>query len=179
MKVKKVQTLHYRFLIGNFQFDIQKCIHPFELPTIVKNNTLECKIINLVKTPIKSVVVIANTPRTPRVVVVPANTIVMKNAKITDGFVTQLAGKDQINWDPFVCKVEKKVYNKNTKWWYLIVNDNKKSHRIVVATQCFELLKTIEKDDLIFVEYYTATTIHSKKPKIIIFTKITKIDNKN
>jgi hypothetical protein len=219
--------LHYRFLIGNFQFDIKKCIQPVELPEISKqqlqhpicqiikiiadsyDNTCDQKLSSVVTVDSSNVVTVdssnvvtvnsststnssnstnSSTSSNSKTIIIKKSdakvketddmVVVMKDAKITDGFLTQLAGKDQIKWDPFVCKVEKKIFNKISKWWFLIVNDGKSSYRVAVATQCLKVIENIQKDNLIYVEYYTATTIHSKKPKIIIFTKITKIDNK-
>jgi len=150
------QQLKYRFKINKYEFVITK--NQTLMTPSVENWCPNLKIIQL-----------------PQIIPIPAQSITLakKDTSVTPGFVTKLAGRTQIDWEPFVCKIEKRIFNKNTKRWYLLVNDLEKSHRVMVASQCFYLFEQdlIKKDDTIYVEHYTSTRLTSNKPKIIIFTK--------
>lgn len=195
--VNVFEKLKYRFIIGRYQFDLEKYI-PIKLQLITNTspilleypyncNAISCdKIINgalekIVTLERNSATVVAATSATADLNTgISANNeyIIQKYPEITTGFVTKLAGRAQIEWNPFICKIEKRIFNKTNKWWYLIVNDGEKSHRVAIASQCFYLFENdlVKKDDYIYVQYYTATKISGNKSKVLFFTKFYKID---
>lgn len=166
------QRLKYRFKINNFEFEVTKN-QTLAQPPIVENVQPNLKTFPLQPISVATPCFTAIPMPTP-----PVTTIMKKDVQITNGFVSKLAGRTQIDWEPFICKIEKRIYNKITKRWYLLVNDLEKSHRVMIASQCFYLFEKdiIKKDDIIYVEHYTSTRLASNKPKIIIFTKFYKLE---
>jgi hypothetical protein len=189
------EKLKYRFLIGKYRFDLKKVSqvqlpifnHTAEILDVVSekcankpNNFANINVLENNNTPTKNIVKRSDESKTQinSLVSYEEQHIIQKPGVITSGFLSKLTGRTQIEWEPFVCKVEKRIFNKINNRWYLIVNDSEKSHRVVMATQCFKLFEKdiVKKDDLIYVEYYTATKLASNKPKLVMFTKIYKIE---
>ena len=154
------EQLKYRFLINNYQFDITKVVPAnYHIPHIIDEATNYTNPISI-------------------------HIDTKKDTKldITKGFISRLmkVGESNLNWDPFVCKVVKILFNKKLKRWFLVVSDIENEFRVAIATQCFKLFKSdtdeeINKGDVIYVEYYAVTTVHPNTPKFIMFTKIHKI----
>lgn len=83
-------------------------------------------------------------------------------------------------WDPFVCKIEKRLYSKKLKRYLLEVSDcSAETHTVHIGTQLFSLIKDniIKAGDTIKVNYYSATNMHQESgiSRLVLFTNIEKI----
>jgi hypothetical protein len=182
------EKIYYRFLIGKYQFDVTKCIPvSYMPPKPAKGYTCSLLSYEFVRPePIRQqhVIIESNfTKGLPKKLYnlsaerVSYGVVKGIQLEVTDGFLTKLAGRQKIAWEPFVCKIEKRLYNKRIKKWFLVLNDNKNSFRVGIATQCFDLFEKniIKKSDLLYVNIYTATIMRPKKPKFIILIDFHKI----
>ena len=85
-------------------------------------------------------------------------------------------------WDPFVCKIEKRLFSKNISRYLLKVSDGDgEIYKIHLASQLFPYFDSknakydenrFKQANLIRVMHYTATNIDQDKPRFIIFTDI-------
>jgi len=83
-----------------------------------------------------------------------------------------------IKWDPFVCKIEKRIFSSKTKRYCLKVSDgNGELCKVHLASQLFDDIKNnvLQKGDYIKVIHYSATIMDYDKAKIIIFCHVEKL----
>lgn len=84
-------------------------------------------------------------------------------------------------WDPFVCKIEKRLYSKKINRYLLEVSDNSnETFTVHIGSQLFPLIKdnTIQVGDVVRVNYYSATNIQQENghPRLVLFTDLEKIN---
>ena len=172
----------YRFYIGQYQFDVTKMVPvPTYQPSNCENSPKfvqpqkpekSKKTIKPIKTVLSFGTVATNVPEKSE-----DSYITKTSMKVSKGFVTKLIKQNEIEWDPFVCKVEKRLFNETQKRWYLVLNDDQSSTKVIVATQCFHLFEKdiVKENDLIHVCHYAVTKLYDNKPKIMILTNFLKV----
>lgn len=105
-------------------------------------------------------------------------TVKLKNkVSITQSAVGDLfSGKRGIYDQPFVCKVEARLFNKKTNRFMLKVFDGVASYKVQLGSQLFRVIEEqlIDKEDLIQVIDYTNTSVTSRK-RIVFFHSIKKV----
>ena len=80
-------------------------------------------------------------------------------------------------WEPFICKVIKRLFSKKLGRYILHVDDGDGNvYKVHIASQLFELIKnnTINVGDWIKVNNYSATNMSNDKPRTVIFINIEK-----
>lgn len=85
----------------------------------------------------------------------------------------------QDKWEPFICKIYKRLFSKKLGRYILEVGDGDDSiHKVHIASQLFTLIKNniINIGDWIKVNHYSATNLSYDKPRIIMVVDIDKID---
>ena len=83
-------------------------------------------------------------------------------------------------WEPFICKVEKRLFSNRTNKYVLQVTDGDgDSYNVHVASQLFELIQKnlINVGDWIEVNHYSATNMSYDKPRLVIFVNFEKTNN--
>jgi hypothetical protein len=84
-------------------------------------------------------------------------------------------------WDPFICKIEKRLFSKKINRYLLEVSDeNADTYKVHVGSQLFPLIKdnSIQAGDLVRVKHYSATNLHQENgyPRLVLFTDLEKIN---
>lgn len=181
------QTIERPSILPNWNVTTLSFLEKPKVATISNNtevpSTTKVNIVESTQSIPQKTITITNVQNQKLQIIEDETTISLKNKDITDGFLTKLFNKKMnIDWTPFVCKLEKVTFNNKINRYIFYCNDGKKSFRVFPASQLFHLIKKdengeakIKKGDLIYVEYYSATKLEDSKPKIVIFTKIKKV----
>lgn len=156
----------YQFHVEKFIFEITQDVEIlYDGPMLEKNSVR------------KMTVVPDKTIRSFDKVSQKVNDVTDTVMTITEGFLTKLIKTSETPWTPFVCKVEKRLYNKTRQRWFLVVNDGSKSIRVGIGSQCFRLFdqNIVQKGDLIYVKHYAVTKVYENKPRILFLTNFQKV----
>jgi flagellar biosynthesis GTPase FlhF len=119
------------------------------------------------------------------VVYPPINkTALLPQEQMVSGFLNNLKyghinkNQEDLKWDPFVCKIEKRIFSSKTKRYSLKVSDGTgELCKVHLASQLFDDIKNnvLQKNDYIKVIHYSATIMDYNKGKIIIFCHVEKL----
>jgi hypothetical protein len=96
-----------------------------------------------------------------------------KKPVITQSAVGDLfTGKRGVWGDPFVCRVEARLFNKKTNRYMLKLFDGMAMYKVQLGSQLFEVIKEqfIDKGDHIQVIDYASTAVSSRKRIVILYT---------
>lgn len=94
-----------------------------------------------------------------------------KNPVITQSAIGNLFTKKLEKWDPFVCRVEARMFHKKSNRYMLQLFDGTALYKVHLGSQLFELIKQkfIDKGDLIQVIDYTSTILNSRKRLVVLY----------
>ena len=94
-----------------------------------------------------------------------------KKPTITQSAIGDLFTGKLDKWDPFVCRVESRLFNKKTNRYMLKLFDGDAMYKVQIGSQLFELVKQkfVDKDDLIQVIDYVSTKVNARKRVVILY----------
>jgi hypothetical protein len=101
--------------------------------------------------------------------------ITNKTPAITQSAIGDLFTGKRDEWDPFVCRVEARLFNKKTNRFMLKLFDGVAMYKVQLGSQLFDMVeeKFVDQGDLIQVIDYASTKINARK-RVVIFYNIKK-----
>lgn len=99
-----------------------------------------------------------------------------KTPQITQSALEDLYTGKSGKWDPFICRVEARLFHKKSNRYMLKLYDGTALYKVHLGSQLFEMVKQkfVDKGDFIKVIDYAATLLNPRK-RIVILHNIKKI----
>jgi len=100
--------------------------------------------------------------------------------ELTPKSIARLRSTSNVEWNPFICRIHKVIFNKRINRFSLQVSDNSDIFKVELGSQLFPLIKSrfLSKGDIIRVSDYTITTYRpspNDEDQVVTKSKVKKI----